>query len=88
MVVKLNSKQTNKLQNIQINLRYSMSGSLHLCKLLIDLDIDIAIIQEPYANINSFNNKIQIPSVPDFYSIHHSPNNKHALYGAIILSKR
>ena len=63
MVVKPYSKQLNKLKCIQINLRHSKSASLHFFKLLIDLDIDIAIIQEPYANINIFDNEIQIPSL-------------------------
>jgi hypothetical protein len=55
----------SKLRYIQINLR-PISATLHLIKLMNDLDIDVALIQEPYANKNIFNNNaIHLPYFPE-----------------------
>jgi predicted lipase len=67
---------TNKLTTFKIR-------HLHLCKLLVEIKINIALIQEPYAKRNICNDEIQIPSVPDVYVVHHSLNEDHA-YGAAI----
>jgi len=85
------AKQNNNISNlkcIQINLRHSQSASLHFYQLLLDLDVDVALVQEPYAKYNKFtNNTLEIPSVPNNYTVHHSLDEKHA-YGALILVKR
>jgi hypothetical protein len=85
------AKQNNNISNlkcIQINLRHSKSASLHFYQLLLDLDIDVALVQEPYAKYNKFTNyTLEIPSVPDKYTVHHSLHEEHA-YGALILAKQ
>jgi hypothetical protein len=78
----------SKLRCIQINLRHSISATLHLIKLMNDLDIDVALIQEPYANKNIFNNNvIHLPYFPEIYTINHNLNTDHA-YGAAIVTKK
>ena len=41
--------RNSSVKCLQINLRHSKNASLHLSQLLLDLNIDIALIQEPYA---------------------------------------
>ena len=82
-MVEAGKNNFNKLNCKQINLQHSKSATLHLCKLLVELKIYIALIQEPYAKRNICNDEIQIPSVPDVYVVHHSLNEDHA-YGAAI----
>jgi len=73
---------------MQINLRHSKAATLHLSQILLDLDIDIVLVQEPYAKRNLFLvDIIQIPYLPDQYTVHHNLNKDHA-YGAVILTKR
>ena len=75
----------NKLKCIQINLHYSKSASLHFYKNITDLNIEIAIIQEPFACLNKCNNELWIPSVPSICCVHHNIDNA---YGVIIQTKR
>ena len=78
----------SKLRCIKINLRHSISATLHLIKLMNDLDIDVALIQEPYANKNIFNNNvIHLPYFPEIYTIHHNLNTEH-VYGAAVVTKK
>ena len=70
------------LSIIQINLRHSKLASAALSQLLLGLNIDIALIQEPYAS----NNTEAIPNVPLGYQAFHALSSDHA-YGAVILSK-
>jgi predicted lipase len=86
-MVEAGKNNFNKLNCKQINLQHSKFATLHLCKLLVELKIDIALIQEPYAKRNILNDEIQIPSVPDVYAVHHSLNEDHA-YGAAILVRK
>jgi hypothetical protein len=86
-MIKTSKNTFNKLKCIQINLQHSKSASLHFYKNITDLNIDIAIIQEPFACFNKFNNELQTPSVPNTYSIHHNIDNRDHAYGAIILTK-
>lgn len=77
-----NSSPTN-INCLQINLRHSRAAALHLSQLLLDLDVDIAFIQEPYA--------VSAPSatvkyVPDSYVQIHCLSADHA-YGAAITVK-
>ena len=86
----INNNNNNKsnLKCIQINLRHSISATLNLIKIMNDLDIDIALIQEPYASHNIFNNsQIHLPYFLDTYTVHHSLNINHA-YGAVIVIKK
>ena len=73
------------LNCLQINLRHSRMASLHLSQLLIDLNIDIAIIQEPYAT-NS-DHQISEKYIPDNFISLHALFDDHT-YGATILLKR
>ena len=73
------------LNCLQINLRHSRMASLHLSQLLIDLNIDIAIIQEPYAT-NS-DHQISEKYIPDNFISLHALSDDHT-YGATILLKR
>ena len=58
---------------------------LHLSQLLIDLNIDIAFIQEPYAT-NS-DHQISQKYIPDNFISLHTLSDDHA-YGATILLNR
>jgi hypothetical protein len=57
-MVEAGKNNFNKLNCIQINLQHSKSATHHLCKSLVELKIDIALIQEPYAKRNIFNDEI------------------------------
>jgi endonuclease/exonuclease/phosphatase (EEP) superfamily protein YafD len=45
------SKASAPLKCLQINLRHSRCAALNLSQLILDLDIDVILIQEPYAAI-------------------------------------
>jgi hypothetical protein len=69
----------SKLKCEQINIRHSGAATLHLSQILLDLDIDIVLVQEPYAKPNLFlNDIIPIPFLPDQYTVHHNLNEDHA----------
>lgn len=78
------SPSTSSIKCLQINLRHSRLAALHLSQTLLDLDIDVAFIQEPYATSNP---NITIKYVPEHYAQLHSLLSDHA-YGAAILAKR
>jgi len=75
---------SSSLRTIQINLHHSRTAALHLSQLILDLDIDVVLIQEPYA-VNSTEGTI-LKYVPSGYSQFHSLDHDHA-YGAAILVK-
>ena len=81
------NKDNNSLLCLQVNLQHSKIASANLSQVLLELDIDIALIQEPYAITNKFNNELFIPNIPNNYSIHHCLNKDHA-FGAIIIAKK
>ena len=72
---------------LQINLQHCKVASLNLSQVLVELDIDIALIQEPYAITNKFNNELLMPNIPSNYTVYHNLNKEHA-FGAIILAKK
>ena len=84
-----NNPTTNKnsLICLQINLQHCRNASLNLSQVLVELNVDIALIQEPHAITNKFNNEIFIPNIPVDYTVHHNLNVDHA-YGVIILAKK
>lgn len=63
-------------------------ASLNLSQVLVELDVDIALIQEPYAITNKFNNELLIPNIPSNYTVHHNLNKEHHAFGAIIQAKK
>lgn len=70
----------NRLKCLQINLRHSSLASASLAQVILDFEIDIVLIQEPYA-LPSF------PPVvvnPPGFSSYHQPSDDHA-YGSAIL---
>lgn len=76
-------RRTTPLKCLQINLRHS-KNSLHLSQLLLDLDIDIALIQEPYAVADSVP---RLKYVPDNFAELHTLSDQHA-YGTAVLAKK
>ena len=73
------------LRCLQVNLRHGESASDNLHSLLIDLDIDVALVQEPFAKNTTSGPVLQhIP--PEFIS-HHCLNRDHAFGAAIITRK-
>ncbi|KZS07388.1 Uncharacterized protein APZ42_028939 [Daphnia magna] len=54
----MNNNNNNKsLLCLQINLQHCKIAFLNLSQVLVELDVDIALIQEPYAITNKFNNE-------------------------------
>lgn len=70
---------------LQINLRHSKAASALLVKTIEDYNIDIVMIQEPYALKR--NQKIRIANVPNGYVAHHCLSEDHQ-YGAAIIIRR
>jgi exonuclease III len=75
------------LSCLQVNLQHCKVASLNLSQVILELDIDIILIQEPYAITNKFNNELFIPNVPENYTVHHNLSKEHA-FGAMILAKK
>ena len=81
----LQSQSLNRsLKCLQINLRHSKNASLHLSQLLFDLNIDVALIQEPYAVADPLP---RLKYLPDDYVELHSLTTDHA-YGAAVVAKK
>ena len=83
----LNSTMNRSLSCIQINLRHSRSASASLAQLLLDRDIDVALLQEPYAKVSPISHEITIPNVPPEYSCYHLLSKPSYLFGAAIIAK-
>ena len=71
-----NASSTN-LKCLQINLRHSLAATLHFSELMLELDVDFAFIQEPYAISAP---QATLKYVPDNYVQFHSLSADHA-YG-------
>lgn len=69
------------LKCIQINLRHSKTASASLAQVMLDLDIDIALVQEPYAS-GTFPPVVN--NAPPGFSSFHQLSELHA-YGSCIL---
>ena len=63
---------TSQLKIIQINLHHSKLASASLAQLLLDKQIDAAIIQEPYVSVERIEKTISLPDVPPGYSCFHN----------------
>ncbi len=77
-------RRTTPLKCLQINLRHSKNASIHLSQLLLDLDIDIALIQEPYAVADPVP---RLKYVPENFAELHTLSDQHA-YGTAVLAKK
>ena len=69
---------TKKIRCIQINLQHNRTASAALPQVILDLNVDIVFIQEPYTM------KKLVPNIPFGYSVRHALDNG-ALYGAILI---
>ena len=73
------------LKCFQINLRHSRSAALNLAQLIIDLDIDVVLIQEPFAKVSSLSSSIEVKFIPPGYASFHCLSSDHAFGSAIII---
>ncbi len=78
------STPKSSLRCLQINLRHSKLASLSLSQILLDFDIDIALLQEPYALTAD---PPQIANIPPGYSSHHLLSKNDHAFGAAILTR-
>ena len=67
---------------LQINLRHSSTAAASLSQLILDLNIHITLIQEPYVSSLSAG----LPKIPHGYASYHQLSMQHA-YGAEITAK-
>ena len=81
------SKPHHAIKVLQINLRHSRLASAALSQILLDQDIDIALVQEPYATKINADSPPTIPHLPDSFEALHRLGSDH-LYGAAIIAKR
>ena len=77
----------NNNKSLLCLLQHCKVASLHLSQVLVELDVDIALIPELYAITNKFNNELLIPNIPSNYTVHHNLNKEQA-FGAIILAQK
>jgi len=71
------------LKSLQINLRHSSTASASLSQLILDLNLDIVFIQEPY--VSSFTNTPA--NTPPGFSSFHALSSTRSFYGAVILAR-
>jgi hypothetical protein len=72
----------NRLKCLQINLRHSSLASASLAQAILDFEIDIVLIQEPYA-MSSFTPVVA--NVPPGFSAFHMLSEDHAYVSAILV---
>ncbi len=80
----ITNRPLGSLKCLQVNLRHCRAAALHLSQNLLDLDVDIALIQEPYAVNGS---ATLVKYVPEAYTVFHCLSMDHA-YGTTILVKK
>jgi ribonuclease HI len=81
------SRPHQAIQVLQINLRHSRLATAALSQVLLDLDTDVALVQEPYASRFNCESPPVIPYLPDsFEALHFLDSNHH--YGAAIVAKK
>ena len=74
----------SSLRCLQINLRHSKAAARNLSQLILDLDIDVVLIQQPSASFSLFTSKIEVKNVPVGCSSFHNLSPEHAFGAAII----
>ena len=62
----------SQLKITKINLQHSKLASASLALLLLDKQIDVAIIQVPYVSVQRMEKPISLPDVPPGYSCFHN----------------
>ncbi len=68
---------------LQINLRHSRAASILLMKTVLDHNVDVVLIQEPYATKKS---TIELQNVPPGFTAYHRLDGDHQ-YGSAVLIK-
>ena len=81
------STPSNTVKFLQINLRHGRLAAAAFSQTLLDLNIDVALVQEPYAYRDSSNAPLQIPNLPDTYEALHMLDENY-LFGAMIVAKK
>ena len=76
----------SQLKLIKINLQHSKLASASLAQLLLDKQIDAAIIQEPYVSVERIEKTISLPDVPPGYSSFHNITSDY-MFGTAIIAK-
>lgn len=76
----------SSLRCLQINLRHSKAAAQNLSQLILDLDIDVVLIQEPSASFSPLTSNIEVKYVPVGYSSFHNLSSEHS-FGAAIIAK-
>ena len=83
----LTSNNKKLVKCLQINLQHSKLATANFAQLLIDLEIDVALIQEPYVRKDPQTNQLNIPDIPgEFSTFHHLSYDQHQ-YGAAVIIK-
>ena len=77
------SKITRSLNCLQINIQHSSAASASLSQIILDLDVDIVFLQEPYF----LNNSDKLANVPPGYHFCHVPGTSN-FYSSAIIFKR
>jgi Endonuclease-reverse transcriptase len=75
------------LKFLQTNLRHGRLAAANFAQTLLELDIDIALIQEPYAASDKGTLPPRIPFLPDAYHALHRLDAHHH-FGAAIVAKK
>ena len=75
----------SSLRCLQLNLRHSRAAALNLSQIILELGVDVALIQEPYAAPNPMTGAIEMKFVPPGYITVHNLDTQHAYGSAIIL---
>lgn len=80
---------TNQLNCLQINLQHSKLATVSLSQTILELQIDICLIQEPYAIGSNASPVPSIPDTPDGYTCFHrlGSHRNSFLYGTAIIAK-
>ena len=77
------SPSASTITILQINLRHSKAASTLLMKTVIDNNVDVVLIQEPYATKRA---TVELPNVPPGFTAYHRLGDDFQ-YGSAILVK-
>ena len=72
---------------LQINLRHGRLAVASFAQTILELDIDVALVQEPYASRTTAHSPLIIPYLPDSYEALHLLGDDHH-FGAAIVAKK
>jgi len=81
------SQRNLSIKVLQINLRHGRLATAAFAQTLLELDTDIALVQEPFATSLLADSPILIPNLPDSYEALHRLNDNHH-FGAAIVAKK